>query len=193
MRFSLVLPLLLAPTVLSAQIKVPTPAQQIALAIQPLPKEFRTDATVLGYDASGKLVPLRNTKGPMICLADDPKEDGFHPACYVRTLEPFMLRGRELRAAGVKGDKVDSVRFAEVKSGKIAMPKAGALWQLIGPSDAVNVTTGVIGPKVKPLYVIYMPFATPETTGIPAAPSMGMPWLMLPGTAKAHVMFSMDM
>jgi hypothetical protein len=193
MRFSLVLPLLLAPTMLSAQLKVPTPAQQIALAVQPLPKEFRADATVLGYDAAGKLVPLRSTKGPMICLADDPKEDGFHPACYARALEPFMARGRELRASGVKGDKVDTVRFAEVKSGKLVMPKAGALWQLIGPSDAVNVATGVIGPKVKPLYVIYMPFATPETTGIPSSPQMGMPWLMLPGTAKAHVMFSMDM
>ncbi len=189
----LALPLLLLPTACSAQYQVPTPAQQIALAIQPLPKEFQADASVLGYNKSGKLISLRATEGTMICLADDPKEDGFHPACYVRTLEPFMLRGRELRASGVKGDQVDSVRFAEVKSGKLVMPKAGALWQLIGPSDAVNVTTGVIGPKVKPLYVIYMPFATPESTGIPAAPSMGQPWLMLPGTAKAHVMFSMDM
>jgi hypothetical protein len=193
MRFSFLLPALLAPTLLTAQGKVPTPAQQIALVVQALPKEFRADATVLGYNTAGKLVPLRETKGAMICLADDPSDDLFHAACYSRSIEPFMLRGRQLRAAGVTGDKVDTVRFAEVKSGKIVMPKQAALWQLNGPIKSVNVATGVLGPDIKPLYVIYMPFATSASTGIPSSPAMGMPWLMLPGTAKAHVMFSMDM
>jgi hypothetical protein len=193
MRLSIVLSAMLLPAVLPAQGKIPTPAQQIALAVQALPKEFRADATVLGYDAAGKLVTLRPTKGAMICLADDPSDDLFHAACYSRSIEPFMVRGRELRAAGVKGDQVDTVRFAEVKSGKIVMPKQAALWQLNGPMKAVNVAKGVLGAEIKPLYVIYMPFATSASTGIPSSPAMGMPWLMLPGTAKAHVMFSMDM
>lgn len=193
MRRFLALSLLLLPTACSAQYKVPTPEQQIALAVLPLPKEFRADASVMGYTKAGKLVPLRTTQGAMICLADDPKEAGFHPACYARSLEPFMARGRELRASGVKGDQVDTVRFAEVASGKLVMPKQGALWQLVGPDSAVNVAAGTVSLAVKPLYVIYMPFATPATTGIPASPAPGIPWLMLPGTAKAHVMFSTDM
>ena len=35
----------------------------------------------------------------MVCLADDPKQDGFSAACYHKDLDPFMGRGRELKAA----------------------------------------------------------------------------------------------
>lgn len=189
MRFARLVPLLF-PALLAAQAKTPTPAEQIALAVLPLPQEFRADATVLGYNEAGKLVPLRATKGAMICLADDPADERFHVACYARTIEPFMLRGRQLRAAGTKGDQVDSVRFREIRAGKLAMPKQAALWQLNGPMTAVDVAAGKISADVKPLYVIYMPYATPASTGIPTTPVAGMPWLMFPGTPKAHIMLT---
>ena len=189
MRLVRLIPLLV-PMVLAAQAKTPTPAEQIALAVLPLPQEFRADATVLGYNDAGKLVPLRETKGAMICLADDPTNDRFHVACYSRSLEPFMLRGRQLRAAGTKDDKVDSVRFREIRTGKLRMPKQAALWQLNGPMTAVDVAAGKVTAEVKPLYVIYMPYATSASTGIPTKPAPGVPWLMLPGTPKAHVMLS---
>ena len=40
-------------------------------------------------------------------------------------------------------------------------------------------------------YVIYVPYATPESTGLPLKPSSpGMPWIMDPGTHRAHIMIS---
>jgi hypothetical protein len=43
-------------------------------------------------------------------------------------------------------------------------------------------------------YVVYMPWATIESTGLPEAPmGPGGPWLMYPGTAGAHVMISPPM
>jgi len=40
-------------------------------------------------------------------------------------------------------------------------------------------------------YVVYMPWATVESTGLSVAPmGPGSPWLMYPGTAGAHVMIS---
>lgn len=33
-----------------------------------------------------------------------------------------------------------------------------------------------------------MPFATPEETGLSPVPNLNGPWLMLPGSPKAHVM-----
>jgi len=40
-------------------------------------------------------------------------------------------------------------------------------------------------------YVIYIPFATAESTGLPLAPSApGMPWIMDPGTHRAHIMIN---
>ena len=40
-------------------------------------------------------------------------------------------------------------------------------------------------------YVIYIPFATPESTGLPTKPSTpSEPWIMDPGTHRAHIMIS---
>lgn len=188
----LLLPLLVLPS--AAQTPTPEPvAAQVAKAVLPLPAEFRADASVMGYNEAGALVMLRRGTGGMLCLADDPKEADFHAACYQKELEPFMARGRALRARGVKGGDVDSTRFKEVKRGTLKMPKVGALWQLFGPHSGVDATAGTVSKEVKALYVIYMPYATPASTGIPSKGAPGMPWLMFPGTPKAHVMLTPTM
>ena len=164
-------------------------AQQIASAVLPLPDEFRANARVLGYKAGNtKLVTLREDKGPFTCLASDPTAPRFHVACYHNSLEPFMARGRALRAQGVTGEKVDTVRFAEVKSGKLAMPKGpAALYQLTGPAGSYDAAGNTIK-GARPLFVIYIAGATPASTGLSAKPLEGMPWIMFPGTPKAHIM-----
>ena len=190
--------LALMPVLLQAQSKavqaVPPGAQQVAAALLALPSEFRADARVLGY-AAGRpgLVPLREGKGPFTCLANDPAAKGFHVACYHQSLEPFMARGRALRATGVKGDQVDTVRFAEVRAGKLAMPSQPAsLYQLFGPPGAFDATTGK-ATKAQALYIVYLPGATAASTGLSVKPAEGTPWLMFPGTPKAHIMFEPKM
>lgn len=166
------------------------PTQQIASAVLPLPEPLRAGATVLGYrTADGPLVELRRGTNGMICLADDPKIPAFHVACYHESMEPFMARGRELRANGVTGEQVDTVRYKEVEEGKITMPtQPAALWQLSGPPGSYDpVANEVKG--ARHLYVVYIPYATTQTTGIPSIPSADQPWLMFPGTPKAHIMF----
>lgn len=191
-RFSALF-LLLLPSVAIAQdeaakVEVMSPEVQVAAAVLPLPPTFRETATVMGYRYADRLVVLREGAGPMICLADDPKREGFHAACYHESLEPFMKRGRDLRAGGITGSGVDSVRYPEVRSGKLPMPNRAALWSMTGSWDGVNVEEGTVGEGVRSLYVVYMPGATPESTGLPATPGP-LPWLMFPGTPKAHIMF----
>jgi hypothetical protein len=168
--------------------QVPAPAQQITAAVQPLPAEMREAATVLGYTPDLRLVRLREGTNHMNCLADDPREDRFHVACYHDTLEPFMARGRELRARGVQGAAVDSVRYAEVAAGRITMPPIASLYSLSGPAGAFDAASGEVR-GARSLYVVYVPFGTEASTGIPATPRQGAPWLMNPGTAKAHIMY----
>jgi hypothetical protein len=171
---------------------VTTEAEQIASAVLPLPKEFRADARILGYKPGSKtLVPLREGSGAFTCLASEPGAS-LHLACYHKSMEPFMARGRSLRAEGVTGTRVDTVRFAEVKSGKIKMPTSpAALYQLFdGTFDAgANAVTGS-----RALFVIYVPGATAASTGLSdkQAPA-GMPWIMFPGTPKAHIMLTPGM
>jgi hypothetical protein len=173
--------------------QVPPAPQQIAAALLAAPKELRRDATVLGYTAKGKLVELRKGTGPMICLASNPEEKQFHVACYHRSLEPFMARGRALRAQAVTGDRVDSVRFAEVRAGTLAMPaQAAMLYSLTGPAGSFDPATGT-APKAQPLFVVYLPNATAASTGLSAEPVEGGPWIMFPGTPKAHIMLQPGM
>jgi hypothetical protein len=193
-RLSLaLLALALSPIAARAQGAPLPPAQQVAAAILPLPRELRDGATVLGYDGSGKLVPLREGKGEMLCLADDPAIRSFHVACYHKSLEPFMARGRALRASGVKGAQVDTVRFAEIRSGKLAMPRGPtSLYTLTDPDGGYDAAANA-APRARGLHVVYIPFATTETTGISATPSEHTAWLMYPGTPKAHIMFTTGM
>jgi hypothetical protein len=189
--FNLAATILCLPAAACGQRTMPA-AQQIALAVLPLPKNFRADATVLGFGADGKLVTLRKGTGTMICLMSDPKLTEFHPACYQNSMEPFMARGRELRGQGVKN--VDSARFAEVASGKVPMPtQAATLWAMDGPMSGVNAPAGTVTAAIKLRYSVYMPFATSASTGLPSEPLANGPWLMDAGTPKAHIMFTMTM
>jgi hypothetical protein len=180
--------LLLVPTAVAAQTDTIL-ARQVAQAVAPLPQAFRAGATVLGYSRRADLpITLRAGEGPFICLADDPSDTRFHVACYHRDLEPFMARGRELRAQGHTQD-VDSIRFREIGEQRLAMPRhPAALYSLTGPADSVRVADGAVT-GAQPLYVVYIPFATPESTGLPAQPAPNAPWIMFPGTPKAHIMF----
>ena len=173
---------------LHAQSTLPPAAAQIAAATSALPEEFKEQATVLGYlEGRSGLVPLRTGTGPYVCLADDPADERFHVACYHKSLEDFMARGRALRAQHVAN--VDSVRYAEIDQGKLKMPaQPAALYSLTGAPDNVVAATGVVT-GARPLYVVYIPFATPESTGLPAKAEPNQPWIMFPGTAKAHIMF----
>lgn len=170
---------------------IPSQSVQIAAAVTALPDELQAGAAVLGYKTPGKLETLRAGKNDLICLAPEPAAKQFHSACYHTAMEPFMARGRELRAEGVKGAMVDSARFAEVRKGTLKVPaQASMLYQVFGGTfdEATGKVTG--GNR---LFVTYIPFATSTTTGLSAKPSDKLPWIMFPGTPKAHIMFSATM
>ena len=119
-------------------------------------------------------------------------EKSFHVACYHEGMEPFMARGRELRAQGAKDPKVDTVRFAEVASGKLKMPKMATLYQIFGKANSWDAATGKVT-DASTLLVVYVPGATAESTGLSPAPTKIGPWIMYPGTPKAHIMISGSM
>jgi hypothetical protein len=167
---------------------LPSVAEQVAAAVLPLPAELRAGATVMGYRTAGKLEVLQRGTNGMHCLALYATRPDFHVACYHESLEPFMARGRELRDQGVAGPRVDSVRFKEIADGTLKMPAQGALYSLSGKKEGWDPVAGTVKGAM-PLSVIYMPFATTATMGLTSKPQpAGQPWLMFPGTAKAHVM-----
>jgi hypothetical protein len=171
---------------------IPPVAEQMAAAVLPLPAEMRAGAMIMGYKVKDKLEVLRPGTNNMICLALYVSRPDFHVACYHKGLEPFMARGREIREKMGAKTNVDSIRFKEIADGKLKMPKAGTLYSITGKKESWDPKTGKVT-GANPLAVIYMPFATLEETGLSGVPQAMGPWMMFPGTAKAHVMLAGSM
>ncbi len=174
-----------------AQSLPPNADQQIATAVLAAPAEQRAAATVYGYNQQGELVTLRQGSNTLVCLADDPTKEGFSASCYHRDLEPFMQRGRDLKAEGKSAKEIFDLREKEVKSGKLKMPaQPSTLFVYSAPAENYDSEAG----EVKDgnfRYVVYIPYATAESTGLPLSPEApGMPWIMDPGTHRAHIMIN---
>jgi len=175
----------------SAQTTVPSKDVQIKLAVLAAPEEQRDKAMVYGYNEKSEFVVLRTGSNEMVCLTDDPAQSGLNVSCYHKDLEPFMARGRELKKSGKSFQEIFDIRETEVKSGKLAMPKQPTTLYVYSASaeefDAVSgdVKSGNLR------YVIYIPYATAASTGLPLKPEApGMPWIMDPGTHRAHIMIT---
>ena len=174
-----------------AQSTVLTPDQKIKTAVLAAPEDQRAAASVYGYDEQGQLVTLREGSNELICLADDPAKEGFSASCYHRDLEPFMERGRQLKEEGKSAQEIFDTREEEVKAGTLKMPEEPTTLFVYSASadkynaDAGEVTDGSFR------YVVYIPYATSESTGLPLKPEApGMPWIMDPGTHRAHIMIN---
>ncbi len=166
---------------------VPSKEWQIETAMMAAPEEYRVGAKIYGYAPDGSFVTLREGTNSYICLADDPTKEGFSTAAYQSSLDPFMARGRELKAEGKEGKEVFDIREAEVKAGTLKMPDRATLCVFTGTVDPE--TQKIENPYVR--YVFYVPYATGESTGLPTKPTPpGHAWLMDPGTHRAHIMIT---
>lgn len=174
-----------------AQVKIPSAEVQIKTALLSAPADKRDGALVLGYNEKGELTELRKGSNEMICLADDPKVPGLNVACYHKDLEPFMKRGRDLKASGKTPKEIMEIRDQEAKNGKLIIPKQPAsLFVYTAKPENFDPMTGSVKDGYL-RYVVYVPYATAESTGLPLKPDVpGMPWLMDPGTHRAHIMIS---
>lgn len=175
----------------TAQHKIPPPDMQIKTAVLAAPDNKRDSATVFGFNNNGEMVILRQGINELICVADDPSQADFSVACYQKDLQPFMQRGRDLRKEGKNQKEIFDTREKEAKAGTLVMPKQPTtLYVLTAKAADFNASSG----EVKNTYlrsVVYIPFATAESTGLPLKPAApGMPWIMHPGTHGAHIMIN---
>lgn len=164
--------------------QVANPEEQIAQALAAVPEDRAEGSRVLGYATDGSVVELRSGSNDFICLASNPANVHFSSSCYHASLEPYFARGRELSAEGASAEDRYRIRFEEMEAGTLAMPVMSATqYVLDGAWDAeAQAATGTVR------WVIYVPGATPESTGLSVVPQEGGPWIMDPGTPGAHIM-----
>lgn len=174
-----------------ATVEIPAPEIQLKTALLAAPADQRSEATVYAYNSRGELQVLQEGSNNLVCIADDPNREGINVSCYNKKLEPFMARGRELTAEGKSEMEKREIRKQEVESGILQLTDTPSMvYILSGSKENYDKTTGELTDG-KFRYVIYMPYATTESTGLPSKPEVpGMPWLMDPGTHRAHIMIT---
>jgi hypothetical protein len=96
-----------------------------------------------------------------------------------------------MRKQGIKDQELFDQRQKEVEAGTLKMPKdPSTLYVYTAKEQDVDRSTGEVK-KGYWRYVIYIPYATAASTGLPEKPSAdGMPWIMDPGTYRAHIMIN---
>jgi len=162
----------------------------IATALMAAPEESRSDCKIIGYNMAGEFVTFKEGNNEFIVLVDNPNQDGFSAACYHKDLEPFMARGRALKEAGKTRQEIYAIREAEMKSGTLNITTGSTLHIYYGAKTMYNPETSKVeGAQLR--YVVYMPWATAASTGLPEIPiAANHPWIMNPGTHRAHIMIS---
>ena len=102
-----------------------------------------------------------------------------------------MDRGRTLRAEGKSGQEIFDMREAEAKAGTLTMPEQPTTLHLLeGKEGKYDEASGTVV-DANYRYVVYIPWATAASTGLPLKPMVpGGPWIMDPGTHRAHIMIT---
>jgi hypothetical protein len=162
----------------------------IATALMAAPKASRSGCKVIGYNMAGEFVTFREGDNEFVVIVDNPNQEGFNAACYHKDLEPFMARGRALKAEGKRTKEIFDIREAEMKAGLLKINPGSTLHVYYGPNSMYNPETSKVeGAQLR--YVVYLPWATSESTGLPEVPvASNHPWIMNPGTHRAHIMIS---
>ena len=167
---------------------VPSTDDQIASAILAAPEEYRAKAGVLGYDAQGKQVTLREAENDLICSADNPKREGFSVSCEHWELARYRARRSELRSQGLSGEEPRAALRKEIEDGKLPWTRAPRMRYRLHGTGFDTVSGQVTDPH--PRWQIFVPYATPESTGLSTESAWDTPWLMYAGTPLAHIMIS---
>ncbi len=164
---------------------------QIKMALLAAPVDARDGAHVYGFDDDGNFITLREGTNDFVVRSDNPNQEGFEIVCYPKNVEPFMARGRALKAEGKNRGQIFAIREKEMMDGALQKPGYGSTLQIYYGKDArYNKETGQVeGGSFR--YVIYTPLATALTTGLPEKPNAaGHPWVMFPGLYRAHIMIT---
>ncbi len=183
--------MLLAVALLAAcgahALDVPSAADQIASAVLAAPEDRRARAGVQGYNAQGERVTLREGDNDLICRADNPKRERFSVRCRHRDVEAYFARNRELRAQGLRGKERQAALQKEIDEGKLSWGQPRIEYRLVG--SGFDAASGEVTDSHRD-YLIFVPYATPETIGLSTNFSWDAPWLMYSGKPLAHIMIN---
>jgi len=177
-----------ALSVIAPPVSAASSAELIAQAVTPLPEDLRAGATVLTYDpATGARRVLRQGNNGIECQPENSWDE--FTRCYSKLIAPRYDFEAKLRAQKKSEKDIEAATEAAYKSGELKVPPSGTMSYRLSNKDGV----------IKRLWMVSVPYATHETLGIStvsqrdaALKGQGIPWMMLEGTAGAHIMIPIN-
>jgi hypothetical protein len=163
-------------------------ADEIAQAVLPLPDDLRAGATVYKYNpTTGERIVLRQGTNDFECQPRDPET--LFTRCAHRITGPRRDLQAKLRAQGKSDEEISAAVAAATRAGTVKSAPWGTVsYRLYGKEDRIRL-----------LWVMSVPNATPESIGVSTAAQRdnalkndGRPWLMLAGTPGAHIMIPIN-
>ena len=167
---------------------LPATAAQIAGAVLAAPEDRRGGAMVLGWDAPVRWSRCGRQQRSGV-HGRQPEGRGLQRRLLPqgsRALHgprPRADRARRHRGHAAGRDALEGSRQQEARH-----PQGSGCWPL-RTGKSFDAATGQVADAYT-RWVLYVPHATGDTTGLATKPAPGVPWLMDPGTAGAHIMIS---
>ena len=165
----------------------------VSAAALALPAALEDSATVIAVDADGVESVVREGTSDISCRVssrdDDSASNRLNVWCVPSAMRAMVVRGREIREAGVSREDGMAQMRAEMESGDLdvsALPQVGYAFR--GEADTFGADVASI--EGTNWQIVAVPFATGETLGVIEEPEGSMPWIMAPGTPWAHIMIS---
>jgi len=162
-------------------------ADDIAKAVLPLPEDLRADATIYVYNEKGDRKILRAGNNMVECMPKDP-ETGF-TRCYNKSTADRRDFEAKLKSRKMPDKEINAEMDRATKEGKIKP----------APYGVINYRYTDDDKRIKLLWIMSVPNATPEMTGVStvsqqaaALKGKGLPWMMLSGTPGAHIMIPIN-
>jgi len=121
------------------------------------------------------------------CMPKNP-EDGF-TRCYNKITADRRDFQAKLKAKKMSRQEITAAMEQATKEGRIKS----------APYGLINYRYSDDDKRIKLLWIMSVPNATPETVGVStvsqraaALKGKGLPWMMLPGTPGAHIMIPIN-
>src|SRR6185503_17234104 len=127
-------------------------SEEIVLAVSAAPDEVSSRADVFTLRGT-KFEKIRAGSNGVACMvARDLHEGSAYPICFdreaARTVMPREMREVSLRAEGKSEAEVRKIVQAEVKSGKLPVPKKAALAYMMSPRQVIYSSPDSAGFRV---------------------------------------------
>lgn len=146
-------------------------------ALLPAPAAMRDGATIVLDMPGAKRVILRRGTNDMICRANT-LMNGFSTICYPKVLDAFWTRNAVLTQEGKTDATIRDALAEDVRAGRLKTPVGATTYEMVGGSQDSSL----------PHMAVFLPNATPQSSGLPDQWDHFRPWLMWAGTPVAHVM-----